>query len=137
MNSKKNKSCTTTLNNFKGENEEIFKGLKNYAIKDYEHRHVLVFIEDECGETDTNSISDVGVMAWNPTREFVGKSLRIAALKSSSVCLGLLDAYYVLHRAIREEFPQEYERLLQYDGKTFLIELAKLVKKLTKKMSLD
>lgn len=74
-------------------------------------------------------------MAWNLTRGSVTNWLAGAALRNPEICLGLLDAFDELHKVVRWEFPQEFERLRQYDGKTMRIEFAKLVKKLAEKMS--
>lgn len=126
---------TATPNDFKGEIGEIVQSLENYVNKDLEQRRVLLFIEDDSTKTDTDLISHFSAMAWNLTRESVTNWLVGAALKSPEFCLSLLDAFDELHKVVRWEFPKEFERLRQYDGKTMRIEFAKLVKKLAEKMS--
>lgn len=126
---------TATPNDFKGEIGEIVQCLENYVNKDLEKRRVLVFIEDDSTKTDTDLSSHFSAMAWNLTRESVTNWLVGAALKNPEFCLSLLDAFDELHKVVRWEFPKEFERLRQYDGKTMRIEFAKLVKKLAEKMS--
>lgn len=126
---------TATPNDFKGEIGEIVQSLENYVNKDLEQRRVLLFIEDDSTKTDTDLISYFSAMAWNLTRESVTNWLVGAALKNPEFCLSLLDAFDELHKVVRWEFPKEFERLRQYDGKTMRIEFAKLVKKLAEKMS--
>lgn len=126
---------TATPNDLEGEKEEIFQCLENYVNKDLERRRVLVFIEDDSTKTDTDLSSHFSAMAWNLTRGSVTNWLAGAALKNPEICLGLLDAFDELHKVVRWEFPKEFERLRQYDGKTMRIEFAKLVKKLAEKMS--
>lgn len=126
---------TATPNDFKGEIGEIVQSLENYVNKDLEQRRVLLFIEDDSTKTDTDLISHFSAMAWNLTRGSVTNWLVGAALKNPEFCLSLLDAFDELHKVVRWEFPQEFERLRQYDGKTMRIEFAKLVKKLAEKMS--
>lgn len=126
---------TATPNDFKGEIREIVQSLENYVNKDLERRRVLVFIEDDSTKTDTDLSSHFSAMAWNLTRESVTNWLVGAALNNPEFCLSLLDAFEELHKAVRWEFPQEFERLRQYDGKTMCTEFAKLVKKLAEKMS--
>lgn len=126
---------TATPNDLEGEKEEIFQCLENYVNKDLERRRVLAFIEDDSTKTDTDLISHFSAMAWNLTRESVTNWLVGAALKNPEFCLGLLDAFDELHKVVRWEFPKEFERLRQYDGKTMRIEFAKLVNRLAEKMS--
>lgn len=126
---------TATPNDFKGEIGEIVQSLENYVNKDLEQRRVLLFIEDDSTKTDTSLISNFSAMAWNQTRGSVANWLVGAALKNPEFCLSLLDAFDELHKVVRWEFPKEFERLRQYDGKTMRIEFAKLVKKLAEKMS--
>lgn len=126
---------TATPNDFKGEIGEIVQSLENYVNKDLEQRRVLLFIEDDSTKTDTDLISHFSAMGWNLTRESVTNWLVGAALNNPEFCLSLLDAFEELHKVVRWEFPQEFERLRQYDGKTMCIEFAKLVKKLAEKMS--
>lgn len=126
---------TATPNDFKGEFRELVQSLENYVNKDLERRRVLVFIEDDSTKTDTDLISHFNAMAWNLTRESVTNWLVGAALNNPEFCLSLLDAFDELHKVVRWEFPQEFERLRQYDGKTMRTEFAKLVKKLAEKMS--
>lgn len=126
---------TATPNDFKGEIGEIVQCLENYANKDLEQRHVLLFIEDDSTKTDTDLSSHFILMGWNLTRESATNWLVGAALKNSEFCLSLLDAFEELHKVVHWEFPKEFERLRQYDGKTMRIEFAKLVKKLAEKMS--
>lgn len=126
---------TATPNDFKGEIGEIVQCLENYVNKDLERRRVLVFIEDDSTKTDTDLSSHFSAMAWNLTHRSVTNWLAGAALKNPEFCLGLLDAFDELHKVVRWEFPQEFERLRQYDGKTIHTEFAKLVKKLAEKMS--
>lgn len=103
--------------------------------KDLEQRRVLLFIEDDSTKTDTDLKSHFIAMAWNLTRESITNWLVGAALKNPEFCLSLLDAFEELHKVVHWEFPKEFERLRQYDGKTMRIEFAKLVKKLAEKMS--
>lgn len=126
---------TATPNDLEGEKEEIFQCLENYVNKDLERRRVLAFIEDDSTKTDTDLISHFSAMAWNLTRGSVTNWLAGAALKNPEFCLGLLDAFDELHKVVRWEFPKEFERLRQYDGKTMRIEFAKLVNRLAEKMS--
>mgnify|MGYP004611431299 FL=1 len=126
---------TATPNDFKGEIGEIVQCLENYVNKDLEKRRVFLFIEDDSTKTDTDLSSHFSAMAWNLTRESAQNWLVGAALKNPEICLGLLDAFDELHKVVRWEFPKEFERLRQYDGKTMRIEFAKLVKKLAEKMS--
>ncbi len=126
---------TATPNDFKGEIGEIVQSLENYVSKDLERRRVLVFIEDDSTKTDTDLSSHFSSMGWNLTRESATNWLVAAALKNSEFCLSLLDAFDELHKVVRWEFSQEFERLRQYDGKTIRTEFAKLVKKLAEKMS--
>ncbi len=126
---------TATPNDFKGEIREIVQCLENYVNKDLEQRRVLVFIEDDSTKTDTNLSSHFSSMGWNLTRESATNWLVGAALNNPEFCLSLLDALEELHKVVRWEFPQEHERLRQYDGKTIRTEFAKLVKKLAEKMS--
>lgn len=126
---------TATPNDFKGEIGEIVQSLENYVNKDLEQRRVLLFIEDDSTKTDTSLISNFSAMAWNQTRGSVTNWLVGAALKNPEICLGLLDAFDELHKVVRWEFPKEFERLRQYDGKTMRIEFAKLVNRLAEKMS--
>lgn len=126
---------TATPNDFKGEIGEIVQSLENYVNKDLEQRRVLLFIEDDSTKTDTDLISHFSTMEWNLTRESVTNWLVGAALKNPEYCLSLLDAFDELHKVVCWEFPKEFERLRQYDGKTMRIEFAKLVKKLAEKMS--
>lgn len=126
---------TATPNDFKGEIGEIVQSLENYVNKDLERRRVLVFIEDDSTKTDTDLRSHFSAMAWNLTRESARNWLVGAALKNPEFCLSLLDAFDELHKVVCWEFPKEFERLRQYDGKTMRIEFAKLVKKLAEKMS--
>lgn len=126
---------TATPNDFKGEIGEIVQSLENYVNKDLERRRVLVFIEDDSTKTDTDLSSHFISMAWNLKRGSVTNWLVAAALKNPEFCLSLLDAFEELHKVVHMEFPQEFERLRQYDGKTMRIEFAKLVKKLAEKMS--
>lgn len=126
---------TATPNDFKGEIREIVQCLENYVNKDLEKRRVLVFIEDDSTKTDTDLKSHFSAMAWNLTRESITNWLVGAALKNPEFCLSLLDAFEELHKVVHWEFPKEFERLRQYDGKTMRIEFAKLVKKLAEKMS--
>lgn len=126
---------TATPNDFKGEIGEIVQCLENYVNKDLERRRVLVFIEDDSTKTDTDLRSHFSAMAWNLTRESVTNWLVGAALNNPEFCLSLLDAFDELHKVVHWEFPKEFERLRQYDGKTMRIEFAKLVKKLAEKMS--
>lgn len=126
---------TATPNDFKGEIREIVQSLENYANKDLEKRRVLLFIEDNSTKTDTNLRSHFISMVWNLTRESATNWLVGAALNNPEFCLSLLDALEELHKVVHWEFPQEYERLRQYDGKTIRTEIAKLVKKLAEKMS--
>lgn len=126
---------TATPNDFKVEIREIVQCLENYVNKDLEQRRVLLFIEDDSTKTDTDLKSHFIAMAWNLTRESITNWLVGAALKNPEFCLSLLDAFEELHKVVHWEFPKEFERLRQYDGKTMRIEFAKLVKKLTEKMS--
>lgn len=126
---------TATPNDFKGEIGEIVQCLENYVNKDLERRRVLVFIEDDSTKTDTDLKSHFSAMGWNITRESATNWLVGAALKNPEFCLSLLDAVDELHKVVHWEFPKEFERLIQYDGKTMRIEFAKLVKKLAEKMS--
>lgn len=126
---------TATPNDFKVEIREIVQCLENYVNKDLEQRHVLLFIEDDSTKTDTDLKSHFIAMAWNLTRESITNWLVGAALKNPEFCLSLLDAFEELHKVVHWEFPKEFERLRQYDGKTMRIEFAKLVKKLAEKMS--
>lgn len=126
---------TATPNDFKGEFGEIVQSLENYVNKDLERRRVLLFIEDYSTKTDTDLRSHFSSMEWNLTRESATNWLVGAALNNPEFCLSLLDAFEELHKVVRWEFPQEFERLRQYDGKTMCIEFAKLVKKLAEKMS--
>lgn len=126
---------TATPNDFKVEIREIVQCLENYANKDLEQRHVLLFIEDDSTKTDTDLKSHFIAMAWNLTRESITNWLVGAALKNPEFCLSLLDAFEELHKVVHWEFPKEFERLRQYDGKAMRIEFAKLVKKLAEKMS--
>lgn len=126
---------TATPNDFKGEIREIVQSLENYVNKDLEKRRVLLFIEDNSTKTDTNLRSHFISMGWNLTRESATNWLVGAALNNPEFCLSLLDALEELHKVVRWEFPQEHERLRQYDGKTIRTEFAKLVKKLAEKMS--
>lgn len=126
---------TATPNDLEGEKEEIFQCLENYVNKDLERRRVLAFIEDDSIKTDTDLISHFSAMAWNITRGSVTNWLAGAALRNPEICLGLLDAFDELHKVVRWEFPKEFERLRQYDGKTMRIEFAKLVNRLAEKMS--
>lgn len=126
---------TATPNDFKVEIREIVQCLENYANKDLEQRHVLLFIEDDSTKTDTDLKSHFIAMARNLTRESITNWLVGAALKNPEFCLSLLDAFEELHKVVHWEFPKEFERLRQYDGKTMRIEFAKLVKKLAEKMS--
>lgn len=126
---------TATPNDFKGEIREIVQCLENYVNKDLEKRRVLVFIEDDSTKTDTDLKSHFIAMAWNLTRESITNWLVGAALKNPEFFLSLLDAFEELHKVVHWEFPKEFERLRQYDGKTMRIEFAKLVKKLAEKMS--
>lgn len=126
---------TATPNDFKGEIGEIVQCLENYVNKDLERRRVLVFIEDDSTKTDTSLSSHFSAMVWNQTRGSVTNWLVGAALKNPEICLGLLDAFDELHKVVRWEFPKEFERLRQYDGKTMRIEFAKLVNRLAEKMS--
>jgi hypothetical protein len=126
---------TATPNDFKGEIREIVQCLENYVNKDLEQRRVLVFIEDDSTKTDTNLSSHFSSMEWNLTRESATNWLVGAAVKNPEFCLSLLDAFEELHKVVRWEFPKEFERLRQYDGKTIRTEFAKLVKKLAEKMS--
>ncbi len=126
---------TATPNDFKGEIREIVQCLENYVNKDLEKRHVLAFIEDDSTKTDTDLRSHFSSMGWNLTRESATNWLVGAALNNPEFCLSLLDAFEELHKVVHWEFPQEFERLRQYDGKTICTEFAKLVKKLAEKMS--
>lgn len=126
---------TATPNDFKVEIREIVQCLENYVKKDLEQRRVLLFIEDDSTKTDTDLKSHFSAMAWNLTRESITNWLVGAALKNPECCLSLLDAFEELHKVVHWEFPKEFERLRQYDGKTMRIEFAKLVKKLAEKMS--
>lgn len=135
IDTKKSELHTATPNDFKGEIGEIVQSLENYVNKDLEQRRVLVFIEDDSTKTDTDLRIHFSVMAWNLTRGSVTNWLVGAALKNPEICLGLLDAFDELHKVVRWEFPQEFERLRQYDGKTMCIEFAKLAKKLAEKRS--
>lgn len=126
---------TATPNDFKGEIGEIVQSLENYVNKDLEQRRVLLFIEDDSTKTDTGLRSHFSSMGWNLTRKSATNWLVGAALNNPEFCLSLLDAFEELHKVVRWEFPQEFERLRQYDGKTMCIEFAKLVKKLAEKMS--
>lgn len=126
---------TATPNDFKVEIREIVQCLENYVNKDLEQRRVLLFIEDDSTKTDTDLKSHFIAMAWNLTRESITNWLVGAALKNPEFCLSLLDAFEELHKVVHWEFPKEFERLRQYDGKTMRIEFAKLVKKLAEKMS--
>lgn len=126
---------TATPNDFKGEIGEIVQCLENYVNKDLEKRRVLLFIEDDSTKTDTDLRSHFSAMEWNLTRESVTNWLVGAALNNPEFCLSLLDAFEELHKVVRWEFPQEFERLRQYDGKTMCIEFAKLVNRLAEKMS--
>ncbi len=126
---------TATPNDFKGEIGEIVQSLENYVNKDLEKRRVLVFIEDDSTKTDTDLSSHFSSMGWNLTRESATNWLVGAALNNPEFCLSLLDAFCELHKVVRWEFPKEFERLRQYDGKTIRTEFAKLVKKLAEKMS--
>lgn len=126
---------TATPNDLKGEIGEIFQCLENYVNKDLEKRRVCVFIEDDSTETDTDLSIHFSSMAWNLTRESATNWLVAAAVNNPEFCLSLLDAFEELHKAVHCEFPQEFERLRQYDGKTIRTEFAKLVKKLAEKMS--
>lgn len=126
---------TATPNDFKGEIGEIVQSLENYVNKDLERRRVLVFIEDDSTKTDTDLRSHFRSMAWNLTRESATNWLVGAALNNPEFCLSLLDAFEELHKVVHWEFPKEFERLRQYDGKTMCTEFAKLVKKLAEKMS--
>ena len=126
---------TVNPNDIEGEKEEIFKCLENYVNKDLEKRRVLLFIEGDSTKTDTDLISHFSAMAWNLTRGSVTNWLAGAALRNPEICLGLLDAFDELHKVVHWEFPKEFERLRQYDGKTMRIEFAKLVKKLAEKTS--
>lgn len=126
---------TATPNDFKGEIREIVQCLENYVKKDLEKRRVLVFIEDDSTKTDTDLRSYFSSMGWNLTRESATNWLVGAALNNPEFCLSLLDAFEELHKVVHWEFPQEFERLRQYDGKTICTEFAKLVKKLAEKMS--
>lgn len=126
---------TATPNDFKVEIREIVQCLKNYVNKDLEQRRVLLFIEDDSTKTDTDLKSHFIEMAWNLTRESITNWLVGATLKNPEFCLSLLDAFEELHKVVHWEFPKEFERLRQYDGKTMRIEFAKLVKKLAEKMS--
>lgn len=126
---------TATPNDFKGEIREIVQSLENYVSKDLEQRRVLVFIEDDSTKTDTDLSSHFSSMGWNLTRESATNWLVCAALNNPEFCLSLLDALEELHKVVHWEFPQEYERLRQYDGKTIRTEFAKLVKKIAEKMS--
>lgn len=126
---------TATPNDFKVEIREIVQCLENYVNKDLEQRHVLLFIEDDSTKTDTDLKSHFIAMAWNLTRESITNWLVGTALKNPEFCLSLLDAFEELHKVVHWEFPKEFERLRQYDGKTMRIEFAKLVKKLAEKMS--
>lgn len=126
---------TATPNDLEGEKEEIFQCLENYVNKDLEQRRVLLFIEDDSTKTDTDLKSHFSAMAWNLTRESITNWLVGAALKNPEFCLSLLDAFDELHKVVHWEFPKEFERLRQYDGKTIRTEFAKLVKKLAEKMS--
>ena len=126
---------TATPNDFKGEIREIVQCLENYVNKDLEKRRVLVFIEDDSTKTDTYLRSHFISMGWNLTRESATNWLVGAALNNPEFCLILLDAFEELHKVVHWEFPQEFERLRQYDGKTIRTEFAKLVKKLAEKMS--
>ncbi len=126
---------TATPNDFKGEIGEIVQSLENYVNKDFEQRRVLLFIEDDSTKTDTDLISHFISMGWNLTRESATNWLVGAAVNNPEFCLSLLDALEELHKFVRWEFPQEHERLRQYDGKTIRTEFAKLVKKLAEKMS--
>lgn len=126
---------TATPNDFKGEIREIVQSLENYVNKDLERRRVLAFIEDDSTKTDTDLSSHFISMGWNLTRESATDWLVAAAVKNPEFCLSLLDAFEELHKAVHCEFPQEFERLRQYDGKTIRTEFAKLVKKLAEKMS--
>lgn len=126
---------TATPNDFKGEIGEIVQCLGNYVNKDLEKRRVLVFIEDGSTKTDTYLSSHFRSMEWNLTRESATNWLVGAAVNNPEFCLSLLDAFEELHKVVHGEFPQEFERLRQYDGKTILTEFAKLVKKLAEKMS--
>lgn len=126
---------TATPNDFKVEIREIVQCLENYVNKDLEQRRVLLFIEDDSTKTDTDLKSHFIAMAWNLTRESITNWLVGAALKNPEFCLSLLDAFEELHKTVHCEFPQEFERLRQYDGKTIRTEFAKLVKKLAEKMS--
>lgn len=126
---------TATPNDFKGEIGEIVQCLENYVNKDLERRRVLVFIEDDSTKTDTDLRSHFSAMAWNLTRESATNWLVGAALNNPEFCLSLLDAFDELHKVVHWEFPKEFERLRQYDGKTMRIEFAKLVNRLAEKMS--
>nr|DAR00193.1 MAG TPA: hypothetical protein [Caudoviricetes sp.] len=126
---------TATPNDFKVEIREIVQCLENYVNKDLEQRRVLLFIEDDSTKTDTDLKSHFIAMAWNLTRESITNWLVGATLKNPEFCLSLLDAFEELHKVVHWEFPKEFERLRQYDGKTMRIEFAKLVKKLAEKMS--
>lgn len=126
---------TATPNDFKVEIREIVQCLENYVNKDLEQRRMLLFIEDDSTKTDTDLKSHFCAMAWNLTRESITNWLVGAALKNPEFCLSLLDAFEELHKVVHWEFPKEFERLRQYDGKTMRIEFAKLVKKLAEKMS--
>lgn len=126
---------TATPNDFKGEIREIVQCLENYVNKDLEKRRVLVFIEDDSTKTDTDLRRHFSSMGWNLTRESATNWLVCAALNNPEFCLSLLDAFEELHKVVHWEFPQEFERLRQYDGKTIRTEFAKLVKKLAEKMS--
>lgn len=126
---------TATPNDFKVEIREIAQCLENYVNKDLEQRRVLLFIEDDSTKTDTDLKSHFIAMARNLTRESITNWLVGATLKNPEFCLSLLDAFEELHKVVHWEFPKEFERLRQYDGKTMRIEFAKLVKKLAEKMS--
>lgn len=126
---------TATPNDFKVEIREIVQCLENYVNKDLEQRRVLLFIEDDSTKTDTDLKSHFIAMARNLTRESITNWLVGATLKNPEFCLSLLDAFEELHKVVHWEFPKEFERLRQYDGKTMRIEFAKLVKKLAEKMS--
>ena len=126
---------TATPNDFKGEIRELVQSLENYVNKDLERRRVLVFIEDDSTKTDTDLRSHFSSMGWNLTRESATNWLVAAAVNNPEFCLSLLDAFEELHKVVRWEFPKEFERLRQYDGKTIRTEFAKLVKKIAEKMS--
>ena len=126
---------TATPNDFKGEIWEIVQSLENYVNKDLERRRMLVFIEDDSTKTDTDLRSHFSSMGWNLTRESATNWLVAAAVNNPEFCLSLLDALEELYKVVRWEFPKEFERLRQYDGKTIRTEFAKLVKKLAEKMS--